>query len=119
MARGIVPVGVIGRPGPSQGLNIATVVPVAGDATNGHTVANDGRTFIEAKNTNASATSRDFKVTQAQGVDGGAHAIVTTAIAAGVTVFFGPYPPSLYGGSLLVDVSHAEVTLRAFRLPAS
>ncbi|MFD0276159.1 hypothetical protein ACFVHB_19960 [Kitasatospora sp. NPDC127111] len=108
---------------PRGTINVTTsdkagaVVPAAtvGDPTNGHTVANDGRTLLLVENS-GSTVARTVTLQMAKTVDGvtmtGAR---TVSVAAGVTKLLGPYSTADYGSALLVDVDHAEIKIRAFR----
>jgi hypothetical protein len=114
MSRGVVPVNVIGRSG--SGLDVTSLSATAGDATNGHSVANNGRVFVSAKNTNAVSTARTVTFKTVKSVDGLTPATDVRSHAAGHEVWYGPFPTDIYGGSLEIDVSHAEMVLKAFRL---
>lgn len=111
MPRVNVPVTEITRAG------VANATEVDGDATNNHQVVNDGRVFVEARNSNATSTARTVTVHVERTVDGQAVASRTNSIAAGATERMGPWPVADYGNLLLVDVDHAELKLSAYRLP--
>lgn len=73
--------------------------PVAGDAANGNTLPNDGRTILIVTNSGEStAPTRE------------------EAIPAGETQILGPWPAADYGNSLAFDVAHAELTIQAIRV---
>lgn len=109
MARGAIPVTAISRTG------VALPTETTGDATNFHTVVNDGNTIILARNTNSGSTARTVTVHLNRTVDGQAVASRTYSVAAAATKALGPFPTGDYGSSLLVDVDHAELLLRAIR----
>ncbi|GAB7187168.1 hypothetical protein ATKI12_6999 [Kitasatospora sp. Ki12] len=94
-----------------------TVLPAAtaGDPTNGHTVANDGRTLLIVENT-GSTVARTLTLQMSKSVDGlpltGSR---TVSVATGATRLLGPYPTADYGPALLVDVDNAELKIRAVR----
>ena len=111
MARGAVPVHQIGRG--AAGFDIAGFSPTTGDAVNGHSVANNGRTYVAVKNTGVTARIVTFKTVKS--VDGLAVATDPQSIAAGHEIWYGPFPTDVYGGSLEIDVAHAELTLKAWR----
>lgn len=95
-----------------------TVLPaaVAGDATNGNAIANDGRVVLIAKNTNGASTARTITFQTARTIDGLTNPTRQESIPAGETQVLGPFPPTDYGTTLNFDVSNAEVTLQAIRV---
>jgi hypothetical protein len=101
---------------PPTQFNRAAFVPkpaeVVGDATNNHSVSNDGQTIVWVKNTGAS--TRVVTVNFSRTVDGKTVTPQTYSIAAGAEGFLGPYPTSDYGTTLLVDVAHADLHLIAY-----
>jgi hypothetical protein len=105
MARAAVPVTSISRAG------VAPPSETNGDAVNNHTVSNDARVAILARNSGAGARTITFRLNG--NVDGQSVTPRTVSLAAGVSRWFGPFPTSTYGTSLLVDVEHAEVKLSA------
>lgn len=110
MARVAVPV--------TQSSRAGTVLPAAttGDATNNHSVANDGRVILMVKNTNASSTARSITFLLTATVDGLAVTSRVESVPAGETQLFGPFDPNSYGSTLNVDVAHAELVLNAIRI---
>lgn len=100
----------------TQSSRAGTVLPAAttGDATNNHSVANDGRTILEVNNTGASSRNITFILTAT--VDGLAVTSRVEAIPAGETQLFGPFDPNTYGTTLNFDVAHAELTMNAIRV---
>lgn len=97
-------------------VRAGVVLPAAttGDATNNHSVANDGRVGIIVDNTGAS--SRNVTFHTAKSVDGLTPATRVESIPAGEEQGFGPFDPATYGTTLNIDVAHAELTLRAIRI---
>lgn len=112
MARGVITPTVVNR----AGINRTALVPTTGDATNGHTIPNRGMMWVEVENTNGAATARDVSFRLTGGVDGQSITPKTKTIAAGQTWLYGPFPAGYYGGNLLVDVAHADLTILAFEL---
>lgn len=100
----------------TQSSRAGTVLPAAtaGDATNNHSVANDGRVILMVENSGAS--SRDITFYTTVSVDGLTAPTRVESIPAGETQLFGPFPVNDYGSSLAVDVAHAELLLRAIRV---
>jgi len=96
---------------------VAPPAEVAGDAVNGNSVANDGRTWVEATNTDASSHTVTFAIPGT--VDGQAIGDRVETLAASASARYGPFPASIYGLSLGVMVDNALVTLSAYSLPAS
>lgn len=96
----------------------ATLEPTqtTGDATNGHSVANNGHVWIELNNTNGASTDRTATVTPSRKVDGLAPAGRVYTVAPGTTRRVGPFPVESYGESLNLTVSHAEMKLRAWTI---
>ncbi len=108
MARVAIPVDVASKSG-----TIATA-ETSGDATNHHSVANNGRVMVMARNNGA--TPRNLTVYVTKQVDGQTPAAVVTAVAAGETRWFGPYSTANYSRSLSIDVAHSDLKLRAVRI---
>lgn len=110
MARATLTVASISRTG------VALSAETAGDATNNHTVNNDGDVFLIVRNSNAGSTARTLTIHLPGTVDGQAVASKTYSLAAAATKLIGPFPVSEYGEDLLVDVDHAELKLSAYHL---
>lgn len=107
MARGVVPVTEITRTG------VAEPAETNGDATNNHVIANDGNMWIEVRNSNGASTARTLTIHLTGARDGQAPAPKTYSIAAAATRRIGPFPVSLYGSAMQVDVDNAELKLLA------
>lgn len=99
-----------------DGLDDSTVTETTGDATNHHSVINRGSMWVEVRNSNGAATARTVTYRLVGGADGQTIAPKTKSIAAGQTFRMGPWPIEAYGGTLLIDVEHADLKLRAFYL---
>lgn len=108
MAAVSVPVTSITRAG------VAPTTPTPGDATNGHTMSNDGKSFLLVDN--SGVASRTLTVAFSRTVDGQAVASRVYTLASGVDRYIGPFPQSDYGTTLSFTVSHAELLLSAYRL---
>lgn len=107
MSRSAIPVTSSSRAG------VALPAETSGDASNNHTVQNDGHTIVLARNSNGGSTARTVTVHVSKTVDGQAVASRATSIAAAATAVIGPWPTSEYGTSVLLDVDNAELKLRA------
>lgn len=101
-----------------QASRAGTVLPAAtaGDATNGNSIANDGRTVFIVTNTNGTSTSRTITFATVRSVDGLTAPIRSETIPAGETQVFGPFPPTDYGNTLAINVDNAELTIQAIRV---
>ena len=102
---------------PHTSITRAAVAPgaeVNGDATNNHSVVNDGNVFLLVRNSGASA--RTVTIVTPGTVDTQAVADRVISITAAASRYIGPFPPSDYGDPLSVDVEHAEVKLTAYHL---
>lgn len=109
MARAALTVTAVSRAG------VALPAETDGNATDNHTVANDERTIVLARNSNGAATARTVTVHIDQEVDGVGGLTKTYSIAAGATKAIGPFPTKIYGNPVLLDVDNAELKLRALR----
>ncbi|MFF8485173.1 hypothetical protein [Streptomyces antibioticus] len=109
MPRVSVPVNQITRAG------IAAGSEVNGDPTNHHAISNNGRMWVEVRNSSGSVartvTFRLPGLTDGQGITPRAVSIPTSA-----TRRFGPFPTGDYGSTLLVDVDNADLKLTAYGL---
>jgi hypothetical protein len=110
MPRTAVPVTKITRAG------VANATEVNGDPTNNHVIANDGKTWLEARNSNGASTARTVTIHLSAVVDGQTVTSRTKAVPAGTTQKFGPFPIVQYGDQVQVDVDNAELKLTAYRL---
>lgn len=108
MARTAIPVTAITRAG------VADTDPTPGDAVNGNSVANDGRTWVEVTNTGAASHTLTVHITA--GVDGQPVTPRTYTIAAAGTLRVGTLPVDIYGSTLQIDVDNAELELTPYRI---
>lgn len=111
MPRVNVPVATIVR----TGTGIAVSAEVAGDATNNHSVANNGTVWLEARNAHATLP-KNLTVRIPGTVDGQAVTSRVYAIPALTTRRVGPFPTHDYGTLLLVDVESVDLKLTAYTL---
>lgn len=111
MPRVAVPVTSITRAG------IAPAAETSGDATNNHSVQNNGKMFLLVRNSNGASTSRTVTLRLNGSIDGQSVTPRTVTIAAAASRYIGPFPTSTYGTSLLVDVDNAELKLSAYTIP--
>lgn len=102
----------------AQASRAGTTLPAAtaGDATNGNSVANDGRVILIVKNTNASSTARTITFQTVRSVDGLTNPTRQESISAGETQVFGPFDPNDYGSTLAINVDNAELTVQVIRV---
>lgn len=82
-----------------------------GDTTNGHVVANSGRTIITVRNADTNPHSVTF-VTPGT-VDGQAVGDRTVSIPASTSMDFGGFPTSVYGSQMAITVDSAQLKLVA------
>ncbi|WP_435209593.1 hypothetical protein [Streptomyces sp. bgisy034] len=108
MPRVAIPVTQITRAGVAPGTE------VNGDATNNHTVANNGRMFLEVRNSGAVSRTVTFRFPGV--VDGQSVTPRAVSLAAAAIRRFGPFPTGDYGNQLQVDVDNAELKLTAYGL---
>ncbi len=108
MPRVNVPVTDITRAG------ITPATEVNGDATNQHSFANDGATWLEVRN--GGASPRTLTLVIGTTVDGNAVTNPTVALAASALKKVGPFPVGIYGTTMSVNVDHADIKLTAYRL---
>lgn len=109
MPRVAVPVTQITRAGVAPGTE------TNGDATNNHTIPNNGRMFVEVRNS-GSTVARTVTFRFPGVVDGQAVTPRAVSIPISSTRRFGPFPTGDYGGALQVDVDNAELKLTAYGL---
>lgn len=98
-----------------QATRSGTTLPpaTAGDATNGNSIANDGRVILIVKNTNGASTSRTITFATVRSVDSLANPTRSETLTAGETQVFGPFSPTDYGNTLAINVDNAELTIQA------
>lgn len=109
MPRVAIPVTQITRSG------VAPATEVNGDATNNHSVVNDGNVWLEVRNS-GTTVPRTVSARFDSTIDGQTVPAKTWTIATEATRRIGPFPVRLYGDTLLVDVDNAELKLTAYKL---
>ncbi len=92
---------------------ITTGTEADGDAVNGHTVPNSGKTLIVVRNADAVNPHNVTFVTPGT-VDEQAIADRTVAIPASSTRWFGRFQPSVYGSALAVNVDSSQLKITAY-----
>lgn len=109
MARVNIPVTNLSRAG------VADAAETNGDSVNNHSVANDGKVWIEVRNADASNPhSATVKIQDT--VDGQAVSSKVYPLAATTKRRIGPWPVKDYGTTLQVDVDSAQLKLTAYHL---
>lgn len=98
----------------TQSVRAGATLPAAtvGDPVNNHSVPNNGKVVLLVENTGAT-TARSVTFAFSEKVDGQPVTPRVESVAVGETQVFGPFPPTEYGSTLLVDVDNAELTLLA------
>jgi hypothetical protein len=86
------------------------------DVANGNELPNDGRVYLEVRNSNASATTRTLTVNFAYTVDGQTITAKSYPVAAGVTRLIGPWDTSNFGTTLQINGDNAELKFIPLRL---
>ncbi|MFI6032965.1 hypothetical protein ACIBBD_02045 [Streptomyces sp. NPDC051315] len=109
MPRVNVPVTLITRSG------VAPATEVNGDATNNHSVTNDGLVWLEVRNS-GSTVARTVSANFANTIDGQTTTAKTWSIPTSSTRRIGPFPVRYYGTTLQIDVDNAELKLTAYKL---
>lgn len=109
MARVDVPLTQVTRAG------VANASEVTGDTTNGHSFNNDGRVWLEARNSAGTAT-RNVTLHLATTVDGQTVADRTIPVPINSTKKVGPFPTDTYGATVTFDVDNAELRLATYHL---
>jgi hypothetical protein len=106
MPRTVLPVTSVARTG------VAAPTEQAGDAVNGHVLANSGRTILTVRNADASNPHNVTFVIPAT-VDGQTVASRVVAVAASTTLEFGRFQSDIYGSQMGVSVDSAQLKLTA------
>jgi hypothetical protein len=116
MTATVVPVQDVARG--SGRLNITDVSPVTGNATDGHTMVNDGHTLVLVRNTDNAVDYTVAWTVAASAVDGTTAGTVTpAAYVHGKDYWEGPFPTDKYGTTLRFKPNNAAVTFKAMRVP--
>lgn len=94
-----------------------TVPPaqVSADTANDHSVANNGKTWLEIENVSVDAATVTL-ITPAT-YQGRAIEDFTISVDPSEVLLCGPYSTNLYGSTLQIDVTDADLRFRAYRLP--
>lgn len=121
MARTAVTVTAVDRTG-----TIALPALAAMDAVNNNNVANNGRVYLDVKNSGASTftltiplPSTDLPDTQPGAALSFSNAGVQYSLTAGAEVLIGPFPPSVYNqtdGTVWLNPSNAALQVRAIQV---
>lgn len=96
------------------GTGLTEPTETNGDATNNHSVANDGRTVLRVRNSGAGA--RVLTVLVNKTIDGQAVTSRTYSIPAAGIRYIGPFDTTTYGTSLLLNPEHAELKIIALQI---
>lgn len=104
MARVLIPTNTIKR-----GTGLAQPAQTNADATNKNYLVNDAKTFLEIVSSDAGSQTVTFEIpTPTSGTDGQAVSSLVITVAAGATVYVGPFPAIPYtqtDGNLYIDPS--------------
>jgi hypothetical protein len=92
----------------------APVTEAAGDNTNGNSFPNNGATWLEV--TNGGGGSGTLTVSYPNKVDGQTVPVKSYTIAAAGKARIGPFPPALYGNTVVVTPSATTITIAAYQL---
>lgn len=106
MPRVAIPVTQITRAG------VAAPTETTADPVNNHTVANNGKVVLLARNS-GSTVDRTITLRLSSVVDGQSVTPRTVAIPQSESRYIGPFPTGDYGTSLQVDVDNAELRIIA------
>lgn len=90
---------------------VAVPAETAGDAPNDHTFVNDGRTFVEARNSSG-VTTRNLEVEFTKTINGQSVTKHAYALAPNAHVRIGPWETENYGTTVNLNVDHADIQLR-------
>lgn len=94
---------------------LTPVSEVAGDPTNGNSVANNGSVWLEVSN--SAGSSGTVTVAIPGQVDGQTVPAKSYTIPATTgKKRLGPYPPSVYGDPLIITPSATTITIAAYQL---
>lgn len=113
MARTVVPVNRLSHvtlvTGPSE---------TTGDTVNGHVIANDGSTSLDLRNSGSSSPTVTVSCPAGYDTNLTAGPRVYT-LSPNKTSYTGTFPVSLYGPTLVVDVSSTAVRILAFSMASA
>lgn len=85
--------------------------------TEGHSFTNDGRAFVLLDNTDVAPATMTFTTPGTVGGNLIADLVITVTNATKQLV--GPFPPSIYGGSVVMVPSDVDLKFTVFHLPAA
>lgn len=89
--------------------------PIAGDTLEGHALPNDGKTGLIVANDSID-TTHTVTINLYRTVDGQSVVPRVESVPFGESHAIGPFPTSDYGNSVAIDVSSADLKLRAVRV---
>lgn len=93
----------------------ASIVEVNGNATDGNSVANDGRTLVWYRNNGATPRTISVRTTKTVGPDALTVQDPSVTVAASTDwVPLGFFDPDMYGSTLLLTPSHSDVRFKAW-----
>jgi len=95
---------------------VSGLTAAVGNTVDGMSLVNDGRTVLDLHNTNGASTARTATFHPINTIEG-QHVTVVASVAAAATDGYGPFPVEIYGTSMAIDASHAELTFLARRIP--
>jgi hypothetical protein len=98
-------------------LDLSTAIESSSDSTNGNSILNSGNLFLDLHNTDASPRTCAFTIVG--GADGQPVTPLSVSVAATKTVRLGPFPTSLYGGTLNLLTSNNLLKILAFTVPTT
>lgn len=94
---------------------VAPPAETAGDVANGNYIPNSGNLYLLLRNANGASTARNLTVAFANSVDGQTVTPKPYAVAAGASLWVGPFPVSIYGQSLNINADNAELKVSALQ----
>lgn len=94
---------------------VAPPAEAAGDVANGNAIPNSGAVYLLLRNANGASTARNLTVAFANSVDGQTVTPKPYAVAAGASLYVGPFPVSTYGQTLNVNADNAELKITALQ----
>lgn len=109
MARTVITPTVVTRAG------VAPPAETAGDVANGNAIPNGGDLYLLLRNANGASTARNLTVAFANSVDGQTVTPKSYAVAAGASLWVGPFPVGTYGQTLNVNADNAELKISALQ----
>ena len=86
------------------------------DVAQGNAIPNSGALYLLLRNSNGASTARNLTVAFANTVDGQTVPPKSYAVAAGASLYVGPFPISTYGQTLNVNADNAELKIVALQV---